>query len=119
MSEQQASARKLTDHPFLKRRGRIVFTLLAVLVLIGLAPLGTVAWKLIDINREALSTAQREYQLLMASTVANELDIHVDGLRSQLMRVAVSILSSSKMDALLIKQQSGPPKASAARSISA
>jgi putative nucleotidyltransferase with HDIG domain len=83
-----SGAKKLTDHPFLKRRGRIVFTLLAVLVLIGLAPLGTVAWKLIDINREALSTAQREYQLLMASSVANELDIHVDGLRSQLLRVA-------------------------------
>jgi len=82
------NSKKLTDHPFLKRRGRIVFTLMAVLVLIGLAPLATVAWKLIDINREALSTAQREYQLLMASSVANELDIHVDGLRSQLMRVA-------------------------------
>lgn len=88
MSKKQANAKKLTDHPFLRRRGRIVFTLLAVLVLIGLAPLGTVAWKLIDINREALSTAQREYQLLMASTVANELDIHVEGLRTQLMRVA-------------------------------
>ena len=88
MFKKSSNARKLTEHPFLKRRGRIVFTLLAVLVLIGLAPLGTVAWKLIDINREALSTAQREYQLLMASSVASELDIHVDGLRSQLMRVA-------------------------------
>jgi HAMP domain-containing protein len=58
-------AKKLTDHPFFKRRGRIVFTLLAVLVLIGLAPLAAVAWKLIDINREALSTAQREYRQLL------------------------------------------------------
>jgi HD-GYP domain-containing protein (c-di-GMP phosphodiesterase class II) len=88
VDKKPSNPKRLTDHPFLKRRGRIVFTLLAVLVLIGLAPLGTVAWKLIDINREALSTAQREYQGLMASTVANELDIHVDGLRSQLMRVA-------------------------------
>jgi len=88
VNKKPPNSKKLTDHPFLKRRGRIVFTLMAVLVLIGLAPLATVAWKLIDINREALSTAQREYQLLMASSVANELDIHVDGLRSQLMRVA-------------------------------
>lgn len=72
MDKKPSNPKRLTDHPFLKRRGRIVFTLLAVLVLIGLAPLGTVAWKLIDINREALSTAQREYQGLMASTVANE-----------------------------------------------
>ena len=88
VEQEPTQTKKLWNHPFLKRRGRIVFTLLAVLVFIGLAPLTTVAWKLIDINREALVTAQQEYQLLMASSVARELDIQVDGLRSQLLRVA-------------------------------
>jgi putative nucleotidyltransferase with HDIG domain len=88
VDQEQAQQKKLWDHPFLKRRGRIVFTLLGVLVFIGLAPLTTVAWKLIDINREALVTAQQEYQALMASSVARELDINVDGLRGQLLRVA-------------------------------
>jgi len=77
--------------PAFKPRGRIVFTLVAVLAFAGLAPLGTVGWKLIDINREALATAQQEYQLLMAASLARELEIHVEGLRSQLLRFAQSV----------------------------
>ncbi|HXV75456.1 MAG TPA: HD domain-containing phosphohydrolase [Candidatus Polarisedimenticolaceae bacterium] len=89
--EQAAGKPRITDHPFFKRRGRIVFTLLAVLAFIGLAPLATVAWKLIDINREALVTAQQEYQSLMATSVAHELDIHIEGQRSQVLRVAQTL----------------------------
>lgn len=85
--------------PF-KPRGRIVFTLVAVLAFAGLAPLGTVGWKLIDINREALTTAQQEYQLLMAASLARELDIHVDGLRSQLLRIAQSVGRSIRGSAI-------------------
>jgi HD-GYP domain-containing protein (c-di-GMP phosphodiesterase class II) len=76
--------------PF-RRRGRIVFTLAAVLVCVGLGPLATVAWKLIDINREALTTSTQEYQLLLASAVADEVDIHVEGLKSQLLRMAQTL----------------------------
>ena len=76
------------------RRGRIVLSLLAVFTLVGLAPLATVAWKLIDINREALTTAQQEYQLLLASAVATELDVHVDGFRAQLGRVARALAAA-------------------------
>jgi HD-GYP domain-containing protein (c-di-GMP phosphodiesterase class II) len=78
----------------LKRRGRIVYSLLAVLVFVGLAPLGTVAWKLIDINREALKTSQQEYQLLLASSIGHEVDIHVEALRSQVVRVARTLGAS-------------------------
>ncbi len=73
--------------PF-RRRGRIVVSLLAMLVVVGLAPLSTVAWKLIDINREALKTAQQEYQLLLASSIGQKVDVHVQGLQSELLRVA-------------------------------
>jgi HD-GYP domain-containing protein (c-di-GMP phosphodiesterase class II) len=77
--------------PAFKPRGRIVFTLVAVLAFTGLAPLGTVGWKLIDINREALVTAHQEYQLLMAASLAREIEIHVEGLRSQLLRVSQTV----------------------------
>jgi HD-GYP domain-containing protein (c-di-GMP phosphodiesterase class II) len=80
-----------TGHPPRRRRGRILVSLLATLVLVGLAPLGSVAWKLIDINREALKTAQQEYQLLLASSIGQRLDAHVDGLRSELVRVAKAL----------------------------
>ncbi len=74
-----------------RRRGRIVVSLLATLVVVGLAPLSSVAWKLIDINREALKTAQQEYQLLLASSIGQRVDVHVDGLRSELLRLAKAL----------------------------
>jgi HD-GYP domain-containing protein (c-di-GMP phosphodiesterase class II) len=77
--------------PGFKRGGRIVFTLLAVLVFIGLVPLATVAWKLIDLNREELTISHQQYQLLLASSLAHEVDIHVEGLDSQLVRVAQTL----------------------------
>ncbi len=77
-----------TGRPPLRRRGRILFSLLAVLVFVGLAPLATVAWKLIDINREALKTSQQELQLLMASSAARDLDSQVEALRFRLSSAA-------------------------------
>jgi HD-GYP domain-containing protein (c-di-GMP phosphodiesterase class II) len=79
------------ERSYFKRNGRIVFTLLAVLVFAGLVPLATVSWKLIDINREALATSQQEFQLLLVSSMAHEIDIHVEGLDSELVRVAQTL----------------------------
>lgn len=71
-----------------KRRGRIVWILLAVLIVVGIGPLATMAHKLIDINREALTTAHQEYQLLLASSMAHELDVQVEADSSQLLPLA-------------------------------
>ncbi len=71
-----------------RRRGRIVFAFTAVLCLVGLVPLGSVAWKLIDINREALTTAQQEHQLLLASSTAEEVGIYITGLKSRVRNAA-------------------------------
>lgn len=76
--------------PF-RRRGRIAFTLAAVLLLIGLVPLALMAWRQIHFNRVALVTAQQEYQSLVAQTIAREVDIHVDGLQSEVLRVAQTL----------------------------
>jgi len=91
LNSQPLQPAESTDRSSFKRNGRIVFTLLAVLVFVGLVPLATVAWKLIDINREALTTAQQEYQLLLVSSMAHEIDIHVAGLNSELVRVAQTL----------------------------
>jgi HD-GYP domain-containing protein (c-di-GMP phosphodiesterase class II) len=79
------------ERPAFRRRGRIVFTFLGVLVLLSLAPLTAVAWKLIDRNREALTTSAQEYQLLLASSIANEMDSHVEGIKTELVRVAQAL----------------------------
>jgi HAMP domain-containing protein len=76
--------------PF-QRRVRMVYLLLAVFTFVALAPLCSVAWRLIDGNREALKTSQQEYQLLLASTISRELDIHVEGLGAQLVRASYSL----------------------------
>ena len=57
---------------------RILYTFLAVLIFIGLAPLATVAWKLIDLNKEALKTLQQQSQLLVASSIAQQIDTIVE-----------------------------------------
>ena len=66
MTSQPPGGQAPPERAEFRRRGRIVFTLVAVLVLIGLAPMTITAWKLIDINREALTTSQQEYQLLQS-----------------------------------------------------
>jgi HAMP domain-containing protein len=79
---------RLKPRPGVRRRGRIAVALLAMLIGVGLVPLATMSWKLIGENRETLSTERQAYQLLLASSMAYELDLHVGALRSELLRVA-------------------------------
>ena len=69
----------------------MVYLLLAVFSFVALAPLCSVAWRLIDSNREALKTSQLEYAALLASTISMELDAHVDGLKAQFVRGSHSL----------------------------
>ena len=80
----------MAKQPF-RRRGRIAFTLAAVLLLIGLVPLAFMSWRQIQSNRVALVTAQQEFQSFVAQTIAHEVDIHVDGLQAELLRVAQTL----------------------------
>src|SRR4029077_18917251 len=70
---------------------RMVYLLPAVFAIVALAPLGSVAYRLIDGSREALKTSQQEYQHLLASTISRELDVYVGGLRAQLTRGSHSL----------------------------
>jgi len=79
-------------------RARMVYLLLGVFAFVALAPLGTVAWKLINTNREALKTSQQEYQLLLASTVSRGVDIYVEGLRSRLLGLARALGAAVERD---------------------
>ncbi len=83
------------------RRGRIVIALLAVLSFVGVAPLLTIALKLIDLNRESLTTAHQQYQLLLVSSIAREIDARVDALQKrseQLARVLAPMLARGRPD---------------------
>ena len=76
--------------PF-RSRVRMRYLLLAVFTFVAMVPLCSVAWRLIDGNREALKTSQQEYQHLLASTISREIDIHVAALRAQLIRGSRSL----------------------------
>ena len=73
---------------------RMVYLLLGVFAIVALAPLASVAWRLIDGSRETLKTSQQEYQHLLASTISRELDAYVGSLRSQLRSGAHSLASA-------------------------
>ncbi|MGH9868850.1 MAG: HD domain-containing phosphohydrolase [Candidatus Polarisedimenticolia bacterium] len=70
--------------PSRRLRVRLLWTLLGVLLLTSLAPLFLTAYKLIDINRESLESASREYQLEVATGIVQDLDAVVRGARHQL-----------------------------------
>lgn len=73
------------------RRGHIVVAMLAVLIAVGILPLATMSWQLIGKNRETLTREKQEYQVLLATSVAREIDLHVEGLRSEVLRVAQTL----------------------------
>jgi len=69
-------------------RIRILYTLLAVLLITGLVPLSVAAWKQIAISRESLITSTQENQLLVAASVARSISSSLEGIKSQLMKQA-------------------------------
>lgn len=77
-----------------KPKHKILYSILLVLLIVGLAPLATVAWKLIDINKEALKTFQQQSQLLLASSIAQSLDSIIDSNKEEVRFMAKSIGSS-------------------------
>jgi HD-GYP domain-containing protein (c-di-GMP phosphodiesterase class II) len=69
-------------------RVRILYTLLAVLLITGLVPLSVAAWKQIAISRESLITSTQENQLLVAGSMAQSISASLEGIKSQLMKQA-------------------------------
>jgi len=81
----------ISKRPRFKRRGSILLTLVVVLTVVGLAPMVFVAARLIEHNREALTTVQQQSQILFGSSIARELDTYVDGLRSEIVRMTYAV----------------------------
>jgi HD-GYP domain-containing protein (c-di-GMP phosphodiesterase class II) len=74
-----------------RRRIRILYPLIVGLVLMGLAPLLTAAWKLISISREALITDQQAYQLQAISAIVRQIDAHFEFLRGRMLQTEKGI----------------------------
>jgi len=78
------------DRPAPRRGYRILYPLLGLLIFAALAPLASFAWNLLSTSREMLAVSQQELQLLLVSSIASQLDSHVDGIQGR-----IEALSSS------------------------
>jgi HD-GYP domain-containing protein (c-di-GMP phosphodiesterase class II) len=77
-----------------KKRGRIVLSLLIVLFAVGMLPLLTVVRQLVESNREALKTSHQQYQLLLARTLNAEFAVHLESGRRALAQLGESLSRS-------------------------
>lgn len=70
------------------RRFRILYSLLAVLLVTGLVPLTIAAWKQIAISRESLITSTQENQLMVAASIARSTSSSLEEAKVHLMKLA-------------------------------
>src|SRR5215212_4416251 len=77
--------------PTTARRGRLLWTLLGAMVIVGLVPLIVSHYFLIGINRESLETLEKKYLTRSAVSIATDTNNVVMNNRQQLQKIAGSI----------------------------
>jgi HD-GYP domain-containing protein (c-di-GMP phosphodiesterase class II) len=70
------------------RRGRILFSILALLFAVGVVPLVWTSWQLVSRSRESIESNQKEWQLDKARLISTQVAIYVDSLRSQVAAIS-------------------------------
>ncbi|HSN69192.1 MAG TPA: HD domain-containing phosphohydrolase, partial [Thermoanaerobaculia bacterium] len=87
----------IPDMPALKApRTRLVWTLVAILAVVGIVPLVVSHYFLIGINRESLETLEKQYLTRSAVGVATQIEASVTSYRQQLGKVAGGIAMSAR-----------------------
>jgi HD-GYP domain-containing protein (c-di-GMP phosphodiesterase class II) len=74
--------------PAQPRRGRILFSILALLFAVGVVPLVWTSYRLYTSSRKSIESNQKEWQLDKARLISSQVAIYVDGLRTQVAAVA-------------------------------
>ena len=70
------------------RRGRILFSILALLFAVGVAPLVWTSSQLVSRSQESIESNQKEWQLDKARLISTQVAIFVDSLRTQVGAIA-------------------------------
>ena len=73
------------------RRGRILFSILLLLLAVGVMPLVYVSWDLVSRSRLSIETTQQEWQLDKARLISTQVAIYVASLRLQVASMARSL----------------------------
>lgn len=75
----------------MRRRGRLLVTLIAVLILVSMIPLLVSNWFLIGINRDSLETLEKKYLTRSAVSVSSDIDNLIQSQQQQLFKIAGGI----------------------------
>jgi len=70
------------------RRGRILFSILALLFAVGVVPLVWTSYQLVSRSRESIESNQKEWQLDKARLISTQVSIYVESLRTQVAAIA-------------------------------
>ncbi|HEY0788948.1 MAG TPA: cache domain-containing protein, partial [Thermoanaerobaculia bacterium] len=80
-------------------RTKLVWTLVGILVLVGILPLIVSHYFLIGINRESLETLEKQYLTRSAVGVATQIEAMVSSYRQQLAKIAGGVALSAQSSA--------------------
>jgi hypothetical protein len=70
------------------RRGRILFSILGLLFLVGVVPLVWTSYRLVTTSRESLEVSLKETQIAKAKTLARQVELYVSSVHSQIVTIA-------------------------------
>lgn len=84
-----------------KKRTKILHTIIGVVLALVILPLSIVAWQLVDINRDAMRSAERRAQLQTIQDVGNHVETFVGGHRNEVVAIAQTMETSNGLSALL------------------
>jgi HD-GYP domain-containing protein (c-di-GMP phosphodiesterase class II) len=75
----------------MKKRGKILYSILLLLIAIGLIPLAISDWKLIEINKGWLETKEKEMQWNITSSIAQMISLYLEGQKEDIRNIALSL----------------------------
>jgi HD-GYP domain-containing protein (c-di-GMP phosphodiesterase class II) len=70
------------------RRGRILYSILALLFAVGVVPLVWTSYRLYNVSRLSIESNQKEWQLDKARLISTQVAIYVESLRAQVAAIA-------------------------------
>jgi HD-GYP domain-containing protein (c-di-GMP phosphodiesterase class II) len=70
------------------RRGRILYSILGLLLVVGVVPLVWTSYELVSRSRQSIESDQKEWQLDKARLISSQVSIYIEGQRSQVKTIA-------------------------------
>src|SRR5512135_3257932 len=70
------------------RRGRILYSILGLLFVVGVVPLVWTSYRLYNASRLSIESDQKEWQLDKARLISSQVSFYVDSLRTQVTAIA-------------------------------